>query len=306
MAKVFRRIIAIVVWLLIHGIRCVPLSIGRRMGRALGRMAYYAFWGRRAIAWKNLSLAYGDTLTESEKRRIIQGAFEGFGIIAFELPHVGKFRNPKWRHLVEVTGAENVDTSRGAVFTVSHLANWEWMGAPIVAMGYQVGEMVNSYKDKFLERTINKARERGGVYVYAKTNGVQTTKNLLRQGVYVGIMSDQSPRRGGVPVTMFGQRCWATPGPALVALRIGVPIHHANMWRKPDGNYVLELMPRLEYVPTGDLKRDVRMVTQMIQDRIEATVRAHPNQYLWIHDRWKARPGLEAAWALRESERAAK
>ena len=198
-------------------------------------------------------------------------------------------------------GFDDVDLSKGPIFTCSHLANWEWMAPPVAAMGIPIAEVVNTYKDEYHEHVINEVRRKSGITTVPKTGAVNSYLHLLEKGMPVGIISDQSPRRNGVPATLFGRKCWATPGPAIVAMQSGAPIHHATLYRKNDGNYVMEVSSKMSIETSGDAQQDIQNITQEIQTHIERAIRAHPEQWLWAHDRWKIRHDAELAWNARES-----
>lgn len=283
---------------LIHAVRLLPLSICRKLGRLMGYLGYLVFRRRRALAMENVGHAFGDTISEADKRKIVRGAFENLGIVGLEFPHLHQLLKPKNKHLVNIRGIENLEHDRGTLITCAHLSNWEWMAPPLIARGYRIAEVVNTYKDPYHERALNAARSRGGIITISKVDAVRSHIRLLSQGTLVGIVSDQSPRQNGVPAKMFGRTCWATPGPAVIALRTGAPLHHATMWRNADETYTIEISPRIEFESTGDHQRDIQTLTQHIQMYIEAGARKYPEQWLWTHDRWKRRPDAEAAWGI--------
>jgi len=272
----------------------VPLSWSRRIGRLVGRLAWLVLWGRRRIALEHLDAAFDDSLNEEEKKRIVRGTFENLGIVAMEFAHMAKASAAP---IVKLTGREHFDESRGAIFVSAHAANWEWMAPAVASHGLPIAEVVNEYADSRRGDLIDSVRRSAGVNTITKKSATGTITQLLAQKTNIGILTDQSARRNRVPTTFFGRPCWTTSGPAVLALRKDVPIHLLMMHRDSAGDYVLEASPRVQVERSGDFRRDVVALTQRIQDLIEEHVRRYPDQWLWIHKRWKVRPDLRARWA---------
>ncbi len=264
----------------------IPLSLSRVSGRGLGRMAFVLLRGRRRKALRNVELAYGDSISAAEKRSIAQGAFENFGIVAMEFPHTPKAGKTK---IVRVDGRERLDETQGGLFLSAHAANWEWLAPTCAAHGLPIAEVVNTYTDSRRGELLDTTRRAGGVITIPKNAAASTISKLLSDKVYVGILIDQSARKNAVPTTFFGQTCWTTTGPAMLALRSGLPVYMALMHREPDGGYVLELSEKIPYEKTKDFRGDIAKFSQRIQDMLETHVRKYPDQWMWMHDRWKDR-----------------
>lgn len=264
----------------------VPLPLSRVSGRGLGRMAFVLLRGRRRTALRNVDLAYGDSISVAEKRRIALGAFENFGIVAMEFPHTPKAGTAK---IVRVVGRDRLDESQGGLFLSAHAANWEWLAPTCAAHGLPVAEVVNTYTDSRRGELLDTTRRAGGVITIPKDAAASTISKLLSEKTYVGILIDQSARKNAVPTTFFGQTCWTTTGPAMLALRSGLPVYLALMHREPDGEYVLELSEKIPCEKTKDFRGDIARFSQRIQDMLEIHVRKYPDQWMWMHDRWKDR-----------------
>jgi len=285
-------------------VRRLPPPTARRLGLAMAGLAGRVVPRVRAIGSANLDLAYGDALTPVEKQAILRGAVENLGIVAAEFCRIPELATPVGRNLFDVTGLEHIDRDRGAIFVSAHFGNWEWLGPAGAAVGLKVALVVRPFDDPRLDRLIDGVRRSGNVETFGKDNALGSLLNWLRNRGAAGILADQSPRENGVPVTFFGQPCWATAGPALIARRARVPIHPVFMTRQPGGRYVLAFEPPIEPAETGDPLEDLRLTTQRIQDALEKHVRACPEQWLWMHRRWRIRDRLEREWAERKARRA--
>ncbi len=281
--------------------RVLPLSGARRLGRCLGWAAYYCVPRVGNIARANLDLAYGDSLTAQEKRRIGIGAAQNACIVAAEFSRLPSLQGDRVTEFVRVVGSEHLDRSRGAFIIGAHLGNWEWMGTALVNMGLSVVEVIRPLDYPPLNAWIDARRTACGLRTLDKTNSGPEMMRLLKEGHIVGILADQSPRDAGVPVTFFGQPCWATVAPAMIAARAKVPIHVTAIVRQPDGNYEMEISAPIEFDRSKPLRAGLVDVSQQCQDVIERLVRETPEQWLWLHRRWKKRPRLEREWAAKEA-----
>jgi len=278
----------------------LPLRVTRRIGALCGRAAYAWVPRVRRVGLSNLDLAYGDTLSPAEKKRILKRAAENVGIVAAEFSRIPRITPEFVERQVVVEGMDLIDRSQGVVLVGAHLGNWEWMATVLVTGGLRVAEVVRPLDDSALNRVIDTTRRGGGVETLARDGAGMEILRLLREGWVVGILADQSATRSAVPAQFFGHTCWATTGPVTVALRARVPVHPICMPRMPDGRYRFIVLPAVELSRTRDTKTDIVANTQRIQDVIEGLVRQYPEQWLWLHRRWKKRAGLEREWEAKK------
>ncbi len=279
--------------------RRVPLRVCRAIAHGLGLIVYYIAPGERRQAFANLDMVYGDTLTFFEKRRIVRSVFESICTVGAEFAHTHRLLKDPPGTYVTILGLEHLESGRGAIFSCAHTANWEWMAPAFAAFGHPIAEVVNVYPDAARERLINAVRLSGGVEPIPRTGAISAHQQLLAKGTFVGIVSDHRPKNGGVPVQFFGHACWATPGPALLAIKTGQPVHFVYMRRNPDGTYTMEVFPRIPFERTGDTQQDIQKFTQIVQDHIERAVRANPGQWIWTYNRWKPSKKMQIEWDTR-------
>lgn len=284
----------------------LPLALARSLGRFAGSAAYYLVPRVRHVTHQNLSNAYRETLAPSDLRRIARGAAQNVGIVAAEFTRIPKLGPDTVDDYVQFVGLEHLKKGRGAFLVGAHLGNWEWMAPALTAKGLSVAEVVRPLDDPRLNRFVDATRSAQGVRTIDKEGSGNEIMRLLKEGWVVGVLADQSPREAAVPVTFFGRTCWATVAPAMVATRAKAPIHIVTMARNERGSYTMTLSPPIELSRTGNLREDLVRITQRCQDHIEAEVRNHPEQWLWLHRRWKERPRLQADWQARAARDAAR
>ncbi len=277
----------------------LPLPATRALGRSIGRAIHALVPRARLDARAHLDLAFGDSISRTEKDRILRGACANLGIVAAEFSRAGRLARPESGALYSVEGLEHVDRSRGALMIGAHLGNWEWMCGAATAIGLRVAEVVRPLDDPRLDAFVDGMRRASGASTISKDNAGGEIIRKLRDGWFVGVLIDQSPRDNAAPATFFGHPCWATIAPAMVALRSKAPIHPVSMTRNADGTYTLRFHPALSFARSGDFRRDLQAIAQQCQDAVEAMVREYPDQWLWLHRRWKPRGRLESEWAAR-------
>ena len=274
----------------------VPVAWARGVTIAFGRIALRVLPRLHRVGMDNLDLAFGDTIPREEKRRILVGAMDNLAITAAEFSRLPSLRGDASSGWVEIIGAENVDTTRSGVLIGGHHSNWELMATCVPRYGIHMAVVVRPLRHPALNAAIDDIRRAASSDTVPKEGAGPEVMRRLKEGDYVGVLIDQSPRESAVPVTFFGQPCWATVAPVMLALRAKAPILAALLSRKPDGSYLLEAMPPIHVTRSGDLRRDLVHYSQQIQDLFEAHVRKYPEQWLWFHRRWKARPQLQAEW----------
>ncbi len=276
--------------------RLLPLPMARALGRALAMLAYYLIPRIRREGLKNLDLAYGDERTRSEKIRILKGAAKNVGIVAAEFSRTQHLAENSFADMVELRGAGHVDLSQPVVFISAHFGNWEWLAPAMSARGIAVAGIMRPLDDPGLNAYVKRIRSATGTILIERDHAAALMLKLLRERTTVGVLIDQSPRQSAVPVTFFGTPTWATIAPVMAAIRGKAAIHPVSMVRQPDGRYVLSVAPALERIKTGNLRHDLAANAQQCQDAIELMIREHPDQWLWLHRRWKKRERLEQEW----------
>ncbi|MBI5091574.1 MAG: hypothetical protein HZB26_03920 [Candidatus Hydrogenedentes bacterium] len=283
----------------------LPLAACRLLGRFLGRLAYYIVPRIRTVGMANLDLAYGETLNRAEKRRILKGAAENVGIVAAEFSKIPKLHGDFLKRYVTVTGLELIDFDRGGMLISGHCGNWEWMAPACHGSGYRVAEVVRPLDHPRFNALVNGTRTAGLDKTIPKESAGPEMIRMLQEGWLVGVLVDQSPRVSGVPVNFFGAPCWATVAPVMAAVRARVPVYGISLTRDAHGHYTLSVRTKIEVKRSNDPQRDLVEYSQRCQDFVESVIREYPEQWLWLHRRWKPRPRLEREWQ-KKSERQTK
>jgi Kdo2-lipid IVA lauroyltransferase/acyltransferase len=275
----------------------VPESWAMRVGAALGRMAGSVLRIRRGDVDRHLAWAFPDR-TPAERARLARRSYEHLGREAMVLFRFGGWTKEHLFDRVEIEGLDELVTCleehHGAIVLTGHLGNWEVGGAAVAARGIPVDGIAKGMANRRFERELFATRARLGVRVIEMSEAPSAVLRSLRGGRVVAIVGDQNAHRNGVFVPCFGRLAATARGPAMFALRTGVPVFVGFAVRKPGSRqrYTLTLEPLL-YEVTGDLQADVTAFTAAYMAKVEAAVRRHPEQYFWHHKRWKTRPPQE-------------
>ncbi|MGH9900745.1 MAG: lysophospholipid acyltransferase family protein, partial [Pyrinomonadaceae bacterium] len=200
------------------------------------------------------------------------------------------------REIVEYDGLELLwDAKRGGrgiIFLTSHLGAWELLCFAHSAIHEPISFMVRPIDNPRVEETVERIRTRFGNQPIDKKSAARAALKLLRAGGTLGILADLNTHpHEGVFVPFFGRPACTTAGIAVLALRTDatvIPV--CAPWDERRRRFVFRGDPAIELVRTGDHQRDIEINTARFTAAIERQVRAYPDQWLWIHKRWKTRP----------------
>ncbi|MBI2423714.1 MAG: lysophospholipid acyltransferase family protein [Candidatus Hydrogenedentes bacterium] len=282
--------------------RRLPLPAGRFLLVGCAQLAGRILPRIHRVGLENIDLAFGDSLSAAEKKRLLRGAIENMALVAAEfhlLKKLAHLSDEEFAACVTAEGLEHFRAQEGCVLIGGHLGNWEWMAGVINRAGFKIAEVVRPLDNPLLNRVVDEHRNASGAVTIPKDNAGREMLRLLKEGYIVGLLADQSPRDNAVPVTFFGQPCWGTIGAVMIAQRGNVPIYCSSLIRTAPGKYHFRVSPAIEMANTGDRHQDLLITCQRCQDAVEEHIRRAPEQWLWMHRRWKPRPRLEQEWQER-------
>ena len=274
-----------VVWLLEYAPRPVANALGRLCGTVLDK----AVPRLRRIADRNLSLAYQDR-DAAWRRHTIDGVFASIGrlLVAFaRFPEITKANVGQW---IRYDGLEHYlkakEAGRGVLFATAHLGNWELSAFAHALLTEPMNVVVRPLDNPLIDSIVEQRRALSGNILLSKRDFARSILHALRANQPVGILVDQnSSAENGTFVPFFGTSACANLTFAKLAARSGATVIPGfAVWHEPERRYVLKFYPPV--MITGDAVED----TRRIQSAIEAAIRETPDQWLWIHRRWKTRP----------------
>jgi Kdo2-lipid IVA lauroyltransferase/acyltransferase len=272
----------------------------QRLSVVLGRLLFIIVPKRRAIAWKNLQIAFPEK-SETERRWILQRSAENVGKSLIEFLRLPKlFRQEQIQNLVRLEGEENLRAAlakgRGVILITAHFGNWEYTGAKLALSGFPITVLARQQRDGNTTRLINGIREQVGMQVIEARNADSNQiLKCLRENQIVAILVDQHAGQNGLFVDFFGRPASTHRGAALFALRARAPVIPLVQYREKDNTHVSCFGPELALIRTGSVRRDIEANTALFTEFVEQQIRARPEMWLWMHDRWRSapRPRLE-------------
>ena len=188
-----------------------------------------------------------------------------------------------------------IEGDRGVIFLTAHLGCWELSSAAHALYGNPMHVMVRPLDNPYLDRLVDRRRTLFGNRTLRKQNAAKAVLTALRANQAVGILADQNAAGDdGVFVDFFGLSASSTKGVAQLAARSGAAVIPGfAFWNEEDGRYVLKFYPQVDLAESEDGSGDAQENTRRFQAAIERAIREHPEQWLWIHRRWKRRPAGE-------------
>lgn len=269
------------------------------LGVAVGRLGFRLLGGLRRVAIRNLELAYPE-MSPEERLRTARGTFESLGRVLGEASQLRKITPENIRDIVDFDLGPEIDAlyervkkeRRGILITTGHMGNWELLVQGFAILYEPISFLARPVDNPLIEDMANSLRTRFGARPINKSNSAMTGISILREGGFLGALVDVNAHpKEGVFVPFFGIPACTTSGAALMAIRSGALIFPCFcVYDAEAGKYKFVHGDPIEPTITGDRKADVLATTEAFTREIEAIIRRYPDQWLWIHKRWKTRP----------------
>jgi Kdo2-lipid IVA lauroyltransferase/acyltransferase len=261
-------------------------------GAALGFFVCHLLRIRRQVVRDNLLVAFGDTITDAERERIVGRCYVEMGrtwLEYFALPALGR---RGILEQMEFQGEEHLRAAlaggKGVFLLGAHFGNWELSALAIGSLGIPVHPIVGDLSNKSVDLVMNEMRQKLGLIIERRGMGLRSVFKALRQGDGVGFQADQEARHHGVNVPFFGVESLTHPGAAWISLRTGAPILPCYCLRIKGGFRMIFRDP----IWPGDEadEQSVRELTARHTQVTEQMIRRYPEQWFWMHERWKKAP----------------
>jgi Kdo2-lipid IVA lauroyltransferase/acyltransferase len=285
-------------WLLIRGISILPRPVARAAGIGLGQLVYLLHGKLRRVGMRNLQLAFPDK-SAYERRRILRGEFTSLGRQLAEVCLFPSYTRENVTKIVVYDGFENFERAeargKGVIYLTAHLGGWELSAFAHSIQGHPLHVVMRGMDNPFLDRFITHLRTMHGNRAVDKGNFVRGLLSAMKAGETVGILMDtnMTPPQG-VFVDFFGIPACTASGLARIALRTDAAVVPGfTIWDRELRKYRLRFDPALALIRTGHEEADIVANTALFTKVIEQYVRRYPDQWLWVHRRWKTRPAGE-------------
>jgi Kdo2-lipid IVA lauroyltransferase/acyltransferase len=282
---------------LLSGLGLLPRRGALALGLTIARLAYLLPGNLRRTGQRNLEIAFPD-LPARKRKQLLRGSFASLGRLLGEFSQLPRATPEKLRQLIEydevglahLRAAEQ--NKRGVIFLTGHIGCWELHSFGWSVLEYPLSFLVRPLDNPRIEAMIEAIRTKFGNRAIDKQSAARQSLRVLREGGTLGILSDLNTQtREGVFVPFFGKLACTTAGIATLALKTdAVVIPTCAVWNPKRKRYFFHGDPPVELVRTGDHEKDIKLNTANFAAAVERMVRLYPDQWLWIHKRWKTRP----------------
>ncbi len=283
------------IWVVVKVLGALPRPVSRAIGIFLAQGFGLANARLRRVGMRNLQLAFPEK-SDAERRKILRGVFTSLGRQLAEFCKFPSYTKDNISRVAVYDSLENYlaahERGKGVLFLTGHLGAWEMSSFFHSLMGYPLHLLYRKLDNPYLDRLVHRYRTLHGNSAISKDESARELLSAMRAGETVGVLMDtnMTPPEG-VFVDFFGVEACTASGIARVAQRTGAAVVPAFMrWDAMLGKYLLRFEPALELVSTEDTNADAVANTALFNKVIEEHIRECPDQWLWVHRRWKTRP----------------
>jgi KDO2-lipid IV(A) lauroyltransferase len=288
------------VWLILKTLGALPRTVARVLAASVTSLLFRLQPKLRKTAEFNLRLAFPDW-TDAERKEVTRKMVRNLGWMAAEFARFPRLEKGNIENVVILEGHENFlegqRRGNGVLYLTGHIGAWELSSFAHALYGYPLHYIARPLDNKRLDALVNQYRCSSGNQPIFKNESARVMLKILKDSGTIGILADQNTMpEEGVFVDFFGTPACATTGIARVALHTGAAVVPGYAyWDETMQKYRLRFEPSVDLVRTGDTERDVFRNTQRFAKAIEEIIRKHPDQWVWVHKRWKTRPKGEPA-----------
>lgn len=282
-------------WPFIKILGILPRSLSRAFAIFLSQIVYLLHGKLRRVGMRNLEMAFPEK-SEAERKRILRGVFKSLGRELAELCQFPRYTLENVEQVVVYDGLENYERAfarkKGVLFLTAHFGGWELSAFTHSLHGHWMYVVMRPMDNPYLDRLLQSYRTMHGNKTVSKDDFVRGLLAAMKAAEVVGILMDtnMTPPQG-IFVDFFGIPACTASGLARIALRTdGAVVPTFTIWDESMGKYRLRFDPSMELVRTGNLEADITENTQRFTKVIEDYARKYPDQWLWVHRRWKTRP----------------
>ncbi len=270
----------------------LPLSCARRVGRGLGTLAYLAVRRHRKTNLAEMARCF-PAATRAELKRRLKRVYQGMAVNYIEVFRWIGGRDAELDSQVNMRGAEHLESAlargRGVLILTAHTGNWDLLGL-WASRRVKLTIISKDLRSEGANRFWMEARARCGLNIVPAHNSYRACLSVLRRNEVLGFILDQNmTRMEGIFVEFFGKPACTTPGLAFMAAHSKAPVVPAFMIREPDGSHRIELHPPIDPPPDRE-PETLRAATQHYTTLIEDVIRRYPDQWIWMHRRWRTQP----------------
>lgn len=285
-------------WMILKALGVLPRQTARGLAAAVARCLYALMPKLRKTAELNLKIAFPE-YSDAQRAELIRKMVVNLGWMAAEFARLPKYAKKNIEEIVVLDGHENFlegqRRGKGVLYLTGHIGAWELSSFAHALYGFPLHYMARPLDNRRLDDLVNRYRCLTGNLPIFKNESARAMLKTLHEAGTIGILADQNTLPAeGVFVDFFGKAACTTTGLARVALHTDAAVVPGYaVWDERMQKYRLRFEPAVELIRSGDTERDVFENTQNFAKVIEEIIRKYPDQWVWVHGRWKTRPSGE-------------
>jgi KDO2-lipid IV(A) lauroyltransferase len=275
--------------------RRLPLRAGQFIGRQIGRLAFHVARRERNKALRNIAIAFPEW-SEARRKETIKAMFRHLGMSVIELAWLPNLDAKLREETTVIDGIDRIlatlDSGRGVIMFTAHCGNWEWLSYVMGSYGRPVSVLHRERDQPDMNRYIIELRAKAGVKTIGRGTASSAKEMIqtIRQGGMLAFVIDQNLRTESVKVPFFGRDALTPVGPVKFAIRTEALVSISYIHRLPDGRHHAQFLEPFQAKRDDDPVELTARITRLYEEQI----RRHPEQWVWMHDRWRERRSSEA------------
>ena len=270
----------------------LPRKLALSIGMYLATAVFWFSHRQKDRACKHLKQSFGIEYPAAE--RLVRRSFRNTGKNLMEFMQLPRMSPETIHQLVTFEGREHIDRAldqgRGAIILTAHFGNWELLGASILANGYTIRGITRQLRSKRLDAIVSSYREKVGWQGIDRDRSIREVLRCLKRNELIAILADVDTRTQGIFVDFFGRPAYTPYSPVAFALKTGAAILPTFIIRQPDDSHRAIVEAPLLLQQGGEKEQDLLVNTQRFTKIIESYIRRYPEQWIWMHERWKTKP----------------
>ncbi|RZB29886.1 MAG: Kdo2-lipid IVA lauroyltransferase [Desulfobacteraceae bacterium Eth-SRB1] len=272
----------------------IPRKMAFKAGSLIGQILFSVDRKHRNIALNNLTRAFGHEKSSYEIKILARRVFKNLGQIIFDIGWSLGLESRDFQKHFKIQGLSNYknayEKGRGVLFLTAHMGNWELLSIIMAMVGYPISVLYRPLDFFPLDRFFAMIRGRFGAELIPSAQSMRKILRTLKHGKVVGMLMDQNVDwHEGVFIDFFGHRACTNKGLALLARRTEAPVVPVFLVREKSG-FMAEFGSEIHLIKTEDIRKDLEANTQQYNRVIEDFIRRYPDQWFWVHQRWKTKP----------------
>lgn len=271
----------------------IPEQMAMAIGKSMGLFWFYVVRYRRSLVLLNLERAYGHEKTKRELYLIARENFIHYGLNLVEFLRLPSFTDQDFKRTINIRDTRSIDRAlkkgKGVILILGHYGNWDMAAIAQARAGFDCHIITKKAKQQSVDAFWQGIRMEMGVHLLPTEGSVFRILRLLKKNKIVVMIFDQRMRgKNGIRVNFFKRPAATMRAVSLITMKTGAPVIPVFIWRE-GGVHIYETGPEIPLIH-GDTEEETMLLsTQRYNDVLEAFIRKHPEQWTWIHDRWKNR-----------------